>query len=368
MTATANNTPKSKKRHPLQHFIAGGVAGLVESSICHPLDTIKTRMQLRRQVVMPSAPSAMRNPLKGMKVKPLHRASVHEPEALLRSFQTNAAPVRPQPQQPVVALRSLGPVGTATRIIEREGFTALYKGLTAVWTGIVPKMSIRFVSFELYRDNLLGYGILSNPTSATFVAGLFSGLTEAVLVVTPAEVCKIRMQAQYHSMMDPRAVNLRKYTNVLQTAMVLVKEEGLGALYKGVVPTMMRQGCNQAANFTAYNYGKERWTERLQVAQLAPWQHLILGGVSGGVGPCLNNPLDVVKTRMQKQVIRNGEVPKYNGLVQSCTVIAKEEGAAALWKGLTPRLMRIMPGQAITFTVYEAVSKMLQQHGVIPQF
>ena len=38
----------SKKKKPLSHtLIAGGTAGLVESSICHPLDTIKTRMQLR---------------------------------------------------------------------------------------------------------------------------------------------------------------------------------------------------------------------------------------------------------------------------------------------------------------------------------
>jgi solute carrier family 25 citrate transporter 1 len=42
-------------------------------------------------------------------------------------------------------------------------------------------------------------------------------------------------------------------------------------------------------------------------------------------------------------------------LVQACVVIAKEEGFLALWKGITPRLLRIMPGQAITFTTYEFV-------------
>jgi len=30
----------------------------------------------------------------------------------------------------------------------------------------------------------------------TFLAGLGSGVTEAVLVVTPAEVCKIRLQVR----------------------------------------------------------------------------------------------------------------------------------------------------------------------------
>lgn len=45
------------------------------------------------------------------------------------------------------------------------------------------------------------------------------------------------------------------------------------------------------------------------------------------------------------------------GILQAIAVIAREEGVTALWKGITPRLMRIMPGQAITFVTYEAVSK-----------
>jgi len=227
-------------------------------------------------------------------------------------------------------------------------------------------MAIRFLSFEYYRDTLFAFKLCS-PTTATFIAGLASGVTEAVLVVTPAEVCKIRMQSQYHSMMDPRQVQRRKYTNVAQTAMVIVREEGFGALYKGVIPTMMRQGCNQAANFTAYGYLKKLWADHSGVAELQPWQHLILGGLSGGLGPCVNNPLDVVKTRMQKQVIHEGQPAKYTGMIQSCGVIAREEGAAALWKGITPRLLRIMPGQAITFMTYEAASKLLFKWGIIPE-
>jgi solute carrier family 25 citrate transporter 1 len=283
---------------------------------------------------------------------------------------------------------TLGPFGTARRIIQREGPLALYKGLTAVYTGIVPKMAIRFVSFEYYRDVMGGWYNTFNATSATtggggtippqvtFFAGLLSGLTEAILVVTPAEVCKIRMQSQYHSLMDPTQKTHMKYKNVVQTAALVVKEEGLGALYKGVVPTMLRQGCNQAVNFTAYNWSKKRvlaWKKERAAATgdggggeitLDHWQSLLLGGLSGGMGPLVNNPLDVVKTRMQKQVIRSGVEPKYKSLMQSCVVIAKEEGTLALWKGITPRLMRIMPGQAITFMIYEAVSKQMERYEI----
>jgi hypothetical protein len=234
----------------------------------------------------------------------------------------------------------LGPFGTAKRIIQREGPLALYKGLTAVYTGIIPKMAIRFVSFEYYRD-VLGdwtnryYNASSSSTassdaitttssspttttkgpsqSVTFIAGLLSGLTEAILVVTPAEVCKIRMQSQYHSLMDPSQRIHAKYKNVVQTAMLVVKEEGVSALYKGVVPTMLRQGCNQAVNFTAYNWSKKQvlaWKQKREdekwmmmsgdggggggggkEVQLDHWQSLLLGGLSGGMGPLVNNPL-----------------------------------------------------------------------------
>ena len=77
----------------------------------------------------------------------------------------------------------------------------------------------------------------------------------------------------------------------------------------------------------------------------------------------MNNPLDVVKTRLQKQVVTPGKPAKYTGLIQACGVIAKEEGVLALWKGITPRLMRIMPGQAVTFMVYEAVSSRMNRYG-----
>jgi solute carrier family 25 citrate transporter 1 len=260
----------------------------------------------------------------------------------------------------------LGPIGTARRIVQREGFLALYKGLTAVYSGIIPKMAIRFLSFEQYKEILGNHAAnYMSPTAITLTAGLGSGLTEAILVVTPSEVCKVRMMGQYHSLQDPAQMQRRKYTNVIQTAVTITREEGLGALYKGVVPTMLRQGCNQAVNFTAYNAIKQRVMDWQGTSSLEHWQSLMIGGFSGGMGPLVNNPLDVVKTRLQKQVTTPGKTPKYRGLFQSIMVIAKEEGVLALWKGITPRLLRIMPGQAITFMTYEGVSKQMIRFGIL---
>ncbi len=460
---------KGKKVSPLQHLLAGGTAGFVESSICHPLDTVKTRMQLRRRtnivegralsgsgsgggsgsgatvvraggattlttanVVatgMMGEPSGWKNRTMAATTTTTKSSSSSSSsggaDVARAAYATSARRVVPSSSSSVsfsspssfssipssssssttTVTASLGPFGTARRIVQREGPFALYKGLTAVYTGIIPKMAIRFVSFEYYKETLGGAYVKcfrsttndggaangggdgkekndavggGGNTSVTFVAGLLSGLTEAIVVVTPAEVCKIRMQSQYHSMMDPTQMAHAKYKNVLQTAMLVVREEGLGALYKGVVPTMLRQGCNQAVNFTVYNWSKDallRYKRDNRDAvddggkegagvQLDHWQTLVLGGLSGGMGPLANNPLDVVKTRMQKQVILSGKKPKYDGLLRSCVLIANEEGVAALWKGITPRLMRIMPGQAITFMTYEAVTVRIERYGL----
>jgi solute carrier family 25 (mitochondrial citrate transporter), member 1 len=58
------------------------------------------------------------------------------------------------------------------------------------------------------------------------------------------EVIKIRLQAQHHSMADP--LDIPKYRNAAHALYTVVREEGFGALYRGVSLTALRQGTNQA--------------------------------------------------------------------------------------------------------------------------
>ena len=52
-------------------------------------------------------------------------------------------------------------------------------------------------------------------------------------------------------------------------------------------------------------------------------------------------PIDTAKVRLQIQSApAPGMQPKYRGMVGTCMTIAKEEGVAALWAGLTPGLHR----------------------------
>lgn len=38
----------------------------------------------------------------------------------------------------------------------------------------------------------------------------------------------------------------------------------------------------------------------------------------------------------------------------------RQEGFHAFYKGITPRIMRVAPGQAVTFTVYEYLKEKLE--------
>jgi solute carrier family 25 citrate transporter 1 len=299
-----------KPASPATNLIAGGGAGMMEAMVCHPLDTIKVRMQLSRRGRAPGT-------------------------------------------------KKRGFYATGKDIVKRETFFGLYKGLGAVLSGIVPKMAIRFTSYEYYKQLLANQdGVVTSR--ATFMAGLGAGVTEAVAVVCPMEVVKIRMQAQYHSLSDP--LDIPKYRSAPHAAMMVLREEGIGALYRGVSLTALRQGTNQAVNFTAYTEFKEM----LQKAQpqydgrnLPGWQTTIIGLVSGAMGPFSNAPIDTIKTRLQKTPAEPGQ-----SAVQRITLIARDmfrqEGPKAFYKGITPRVMRVAPGQAVTFTVYEFLKQKLE--------
>lgn len=283
---------------------------MMEALACHPLDTIKVRMQLSRRQ-----------------------------------------------RQPGVKRR--GFIKTGVEIAKKETPLGLYKGLGAVLTGIVPKMAIRFTSYEWYKQMLASSsGNISG--SANFFAGLAAGVTEAVAVVTPMEVVKIRLQGQHHSMADP--LDVPKYRNAAHAMYTVIKEEGFGALYRGVSLTALRQGTNQAANFTAYTELKEMLQQRQDdpSAPLPSWKTSLIGLISGAVGPFSNAPIDTIKTRLQKTPAEPGQTAM-GRITAIANQMWKQEGVRAFWMGITPRVMRVAPGQAVTFAVYEYLKGVLER-------
>ena len=58
---------------------------------------------------------------------------------------------------------------TGKDIVKRESPLALYKGLGAVMTGIIPKMAIRFTSYEWYKQLLADKETGEVSSRATFL-------------------------------------------------------------------------------------------------------------------------------------------------------------------------------------------------------
>jgi solute carrier family 25 citrate transporter 1 len=119
------------------------------------------------------------------------------------------------------------------------------------------------------------------------------------------EVIKIRLQAQYHSMADP--LDVPKYRNAAHALFTVVKEEGFGALYRGVSLTALRQGSNQAVNFTAYSEFRQQLQNYHGTNDLASYETMLIGLVSGAMGPLSNAPIDTIKTRLQKTPAEPGQ-------------------------------------------------------------
>jgi len=309
MSRSSSDSSAKPKVGFATHITAGGIAGMAEALTCQPLDTIKVRMQLSKSGIRPGT-------------------------------------------------KTRGFIATGAQIIRRETPLALYKGLGAVLSGIVPKMAIRFAAFEKYKGWLANKNTGQTATGNVFIAGLGAGVTEAVAVVTPMEVVKIRLQAQQHSLADP--LEIPRYRNAAHAVYTIVREEGIATLYRGVSLTALRQATNQGVNFTAFQELK-KFAQKSQpeLTELPSWQVMIIGLISGAMGPFSNAPIDTIKTRLQKATAVPGE-SAWTRIVNIASEMWRQEGVRSFYKGITPRVLRVAPGQAVVFAVYERVRSVIE--------
>lgn len=108
---------------------------------------------------------------------------------------------------------------------------------------------------------------------------------------------------------------------------------------------------------------------------------MLIGLTSGAAGPLFNAPIDTIKTRkytahyllfllstqaepgqlgVQMTRVADGQ----SSFQQLCHIVDgmwKAEGARSFYKGLTPRVLRVAPGQAVVFAVYERVGAWIER-------
>lgn len=86
--------------------------------------------------------------------------------------------------------------------------------------------------------------------------------------------------------------------------------------------------------------------------------HWLLHLCIGAVAQAIIYPLDVIKTRLQC----HGEPGKAPNLLKFTRDIFVHEGPRALYRGLTPSLLGIVPYAGIDLAVYESLKMMSQQY------
>jgi solute carrier family 25 citrate transporter 1 len=131
-------------------------------------------------------------------------------------------------------------------------------GCTALASSNALKASIRFFAFSSSKEWLDTFSTF-NATTATLLAGIAAGTAESILVVTPAEVLKTRM-------IETGKVGVESW-NAGMTAMIrhILREEGVGAFWRGTAPVVGKQAVNSAVRFTTFGILERevarRWPE-----------------------------------------------------------------------------------------------------------
>ncbi|KAF7285919.1 mitochondrial citrate transporter scheggia [Rhynchophorus ferrugineus] len=227
------------------------------------------------------------------------------------------------------------------KTVKNHGFFGLYRGLSVLLYGSIPKSAVRFGAFETLK------GFMQSPDGTLspggrLLCGLGAGVSEAILAVTPMETIKVKF------INDQRSGNPR-FKGFFHGVGIIVKEQGIGGVYKGLTATILKQGSNQAIRFFVMETLKTAYKGDDPKKPVPKYMVGLFGAVAGACSVFGNTPLDVVKTRMQGL-----EASKYKSTVDCMIKIWTQEGPAAFYKGTVPRLGRVCLDVAITFMIYDS--------------
>ncbi|XP_074644437.1 mitochondrial carnitine/acylcarnitine carrier protein-like [Tubulanus polymorphus] len=288
------------KVSPIKSFFAGGFGGVCVVFTGQPLDTIKVRLQ-----TMP-IPAAGENPVYS------------------------------------------GTFDCAKKTIQLEGIRGLYKGMAAPIAGVAPIFAICFFGYNLGKQLQQNKPGDKLTYQQQFKAGLLAGcFTTAIMA--PGERIKCLLQVQANEK-NP------KYKGPVDVVKQLYKQGGIRSVYKGTCATLLRDVPATGIYFASYEFFQDQLTpEGGTRKDLGPLQILLAGG---GAGVC--NWVGAIAPDTLKSRLQTAPEGMYKRGVRSVFVdIVKTEGPTALFKGLTPVMLRAFPANAACFLGYEMAMRAL---------
>ncbi|XP_062566383.1 kidney mitochondrial carrier protein 1-like [Saccostrea cucullata] len=165
----------------------------------------------------------------------------------------------------------------------------------------------------------------------------------------PIDTTKTRLQVQGQKI-DVRLKEI-KYRGMTHALKRIYIEEGIRALYSGLVPALFRQSAYGTIKIGVY-YSLKGFVVPNPKDETLPI-NVLCGVVAGVVGSVVSNPTDVLKVRMQAQT-ENGSRETFT---QAFTKIFKQEGIPGLWRGVSPTAQRAAIVAGVILPAYD-ISKL----------
>ena len=211
------------------------------------------------------------------------------------------------------------------------------EGAGALLSGVTP----RLLTYPIVKLSLFSlYEFFYARTHSTAAAGSCAGALNTA-VSCPADVIKSQLQV------TTQRSGVAAAAPASRMVLDLLRANGVGVLYRGLVPLVARDALGYAILYSVYFRGR-KLRERHAWARAVPgW---VLGGLAGTAFYGATLPIDRIKVMMQTQP--GGRVRS----ISSCVGEIRRRGLAAFYRGAGPTLMRTFVGQAVGLTVYELSS------------
>lgn len=262
-------------------FINGGLSGMVATTVIQPVDMIKVRIQL-----------AGEGAATGPKATPM---------SVTREILASGK-----------ALDLY--TGLSAGLLRQAVYTTARLGLFDTFMG---KLTVRA------KENGTQIGFAERATAGLSAGGL------AAMVGNPADLALIRMQSDGLKPVAER----KKYKSVIDALSRISKSEGVGALWSGATPTVVRAMALNFGQLAFFSEAKAQLKEKTEWSARA--QTLSASAIAGFFASFFSLPFDFVKTRLQKQSKGpDGKLP-YKSMVDCFAKVAKEEGVLRFYRGFS---------------------------------
>jgi solute carrier family 25 citrate transporter 1 len=230
------------------------------------------------------------------------------------------------------------PFAVIANVMRNDGLGAVYTGCSTLVLGTAFKVSVRFFSFNFFRNCLADDTGALTPIRGV-LAGSLAGMAESVVAVTPTERLKTFLIHDAKS-------RTKMYRGELHAFQAMLRSQGIPGLYQGLVSTTLKQSSTQAVKMGSYNMIKE-FTRRHNFPQNSALT-FFTGALAGTITVYVTQPFDTTKTWAQSA--------RGAGTVEAFRSIVQQTGLCGLWSGSTSRVGRLAFSSSILYTVYEKVA------------